>query len=72
MSLRESFQALFTPKEINVAEAASKREEALKKEASATEDYLMGKILLDQYKKILESTAPLTKINLRKLASRLK
>lgn len=45
--------------------------EAHKQEESATVDFLEGKMSLEEFRQSLEKTHPLTKINLRKLASQI-
>ncbi|MFZ3301650.1 MAG: hypothetical protein WA152_02990 [Microgenomates group bacterium] len=69
MSLREQIQSLIKPREIKQAEHLAKVDEALKQERTVTAEYLQGKISLDEYNLRLEETRPLTKIDLRKLAS---
>jgi hypothetical protein len=71
MSIKESVRDLFKPKEIREAEQMAKLENALRLEEQATVDYLTGKISLEQYNQVLETTFPITKIDLRKLASEL-
>lgn len=71
MSLRERIQNLTKPREVKQAEHMAKVDEALKQEKAVTAEYLEGKISLDEYNLRLEETRPLTKIDLRKLASSL-
>jgi len=71
MSLRESFQNLLKPREVKEVERATLREAAFKQEQVATVDYLEGRMSLDEYQQLLQTTFPLTKLDLRKLASEL-
>lgn len=65
MSLKENFQKIFNPIQVNQQEIC----EAHKQEKLSTANFLEGKISLEEFHKSLKETHPLTKINLRKLAS---
>lgn len=71
MSLRERIQNLTKPREVKQAEHRAKVDGALTQERVATADYLQGSISLDEYNQKLAETYPLTKLDLRKLASKL-
>lgn len=71
MSLRENIQNIFKPREVKGAEEAVRLDAAIKRENLATVEYLEGRMSYDQYKKVLNETFPLTKLDLRKLASKL-
>ena len=51
------------------AERTTPVEAAIKQEKTATADYLEGRMPLDKYQQVLKTTFPLTKLDLRKLAS---
>ena len=65
MSLKENFQKTFNPVQINQQEIS----EAHKQEELATAAFLEGKMSLEEFRQSLKETHPLTKINLRKIAS---
>lgn len=69
MSVRERIQNLFKPSEVKQAEHLARVDEALKQERVVTAEYLQGNISLDEYNQSLAKTYPLTKIDLRRLAS---
>jgi hypothetical protein len=72
MSIKENLHNLFKPRAVKRAEYLEKLSKAHEKERCATADYLLGKISLEQYNKRLEMTHPITKFNLRKVASKLR
>lgn len=69
MSLRENLQNVFKPKDVRETEQIVKTEEAFNQERCVTAQYLEGQISLEQYNQELAKTYPLTKLDLRKLAS---
>ena len=69
MSIKESVQNFLKPREVKKAEKLNKMGKAHEQLHRATIVYLEGKISLEQYKQTLEETSPLTKLDLRKLAS---
>lgn len=69
MSLRERIQNLTKPKAVKQAEHLAKVDEALNQERVVTAEYLQGNMSLDEYNQSLAKTYPLTKIDLRRLAS---
>lgn len=71
MSLRENIQNLFKPEAVKEAEKALERRKTFRQEGVATVAYLEGNISLDEYRERLKTTFPLTKLDLRKLASEL-
>lgn len=68
MSLRENLQEIFA---LNTPPTLEEITKAQEKERAATVEYLEGRMTLDDYKQLLESTFPVTKLDLRKLASEL-
>lgn len=71
MSIKEQVQDLFKPREVKKAERTARFEDAVRKERQATADYLTGEISLEKYNQLLDTTRPITKLDLRKLASEL-
>lgn len=60
MSLKESVQNLFKPKEVKEAERVARFESAVRQEDQVTVAYLTGEISLEQYNQRLEITRPIT------------
>jgi len=72
MSFKESVRALFKSGEAKEAENFRKTSEAHERNNIATEEFLEGQISVEEYNQILKETYPLTRIDLRKLATGLK
>ena len=72
MSIKESVQNFFKPKEVKEAEQATEFSNALVRERQATASYLSGQISLEEYNQVFEETRPITGIDLRQLVSELK
>ena len=69
MSIKEGVRNLFKPKEIRAAERMARLQDAIKLEEKATALFIEGEVSLAEYNEILETTSPITRINLRKLAT---
>lgn len=69
MSLKEKAQNLFKPREVSQAEKLMKRDEAYQQEEQSIVAYIKGEISSEEYHQRMAETYPLTKIDLRKLAS---
>lgn len=72
MSIKENLHNLFKPKDVKRAEYLEKLSKAHQEERRATEEYLFGKISLNEYNELLEKTHPITKFNLRRTAWKLR
>jgi len=68
MSFKENLQNIFNPRQVGEVEKLTKTNDARKQNERATVAYLEGK-MLEKFQHSLKKTYPLTRINLRKLAS---
>lgn len=69
--IKECLGELFKSRRIKEEEKIKKFTDALEQEEHFTASYLGGEMSLEEYKKALKATSPITRINLRKMASEL-
>jgi len=72
MLLKERLVALFEPKEVKEIREITAQEAARIEEGRVTVAYLRGEVSVEEYKQTCDRLAPLTKLDLRKLAQHLK
>lgn len=72
MTVKESVQNIFKPKEIKEAERIEQVRQARRQEKVLIYSYLRDEISLKELNQLLEVTHPLTRFSLSKIASKLK